>query len=39
MGDGFHEEKVFANESDAAAVLNDASVMPPNFQGAEVVSE
>ena len=33
------KKKVFANESDAAAVLNNASIMPPNFQGAEVVSE
>lgn len=33
------KKKVFASESDASAVLNDSSEMPPNFAGAEVVSE
>lgn len=33
------KKKVFENESDAVAILNDSSIMPPNFQGAEVVSE
>lgn len=33
------KKKVFANESDATAIFNDSSMMPPNFQGAEIVSD
>ena len=33
------KKKVFENESDAVAIFNDSAAMPPNFQGAEVVSE
>ena len=32
-------KKVFASESDAQSVLDNSSYTPPNFTGAEVVSE
>ena len=38
-GTDFTKKKVFENESDAVAIFNDSSAMPPNFQGAEIVSE
>tara|TARA_Y100000004_G_C8658429_1_gene304143 strand:- start:5 stop:250 length:246 start_codon:yes stop_codon:yes gene_type:complete len=38
-GTDFTKKKVFANESDAQSVLDNSSYTPPNFQGAEVVSE
>jgi len=33
------KKKIFANKSDVDVILKDANVTPPNFIGAEVVSE
>ena len=32
-------KKLFASESDAQSVLDNSSYTPPNFTGAEIVSE
>ena len=32
-------KKVFSSESDAQAIFTDAEKFPPNFKGAEIVSE